>query len=113
MLYANAAAHELAGGALTLGVPAADYPRAYRLYDAAGRALDRTRCPPCAPRAARRSATSRSTGTRPAALRTVLVSGTTITLDGGRRVTVVTFEDVTELEGARRRSTRARRRAAA
>ena len=39
MLYANAAAHRLAGGALTLGVPAEEYPRAYRLYDASGRAL--------------------------------------------------------------------------
>ncbi len=40
----------------------------------------------------------------PGGLRTVLVSGSTISLDGGRRVTVVTFEDVTALEGARRRS---------
>ena len=34
----------------------------------------------------------------------MLVSGTTIALAGGRSVTVVTFEDVTELEVARRRS---------
>ena len=39
--------------------------------------------------------TSRSTGTRPSGLRTVLVSGSTIALGSGRRVTVVTFEDVT------------------
>ena len=41
----------------------------------------------------------------PGGLRTVLVSGSTIALGGGRRVTVVTFEDVSQLEGARRRST--------
>ena len=39
MLYANAAAHRLAGGALTLGVPAEGYARAYRLFDASGRPL--------------------------------------------------------------------------
>jgi len=33
-----------------------------------------------------------------------VVSGSTIALEGGRAVTVVTFEDVTSLEGARRRS---------
>ena len=40
----------------------------------------------------------------PAGIRTVMVSGTTITLAGGARVGVVTFEDVTDLESARRRS---------
>ena len=35
----------------------------------------------------------------PDGLRTVLVSGSTIELGGGRQVTVVTFEDVTQLEG--------------
>ena len=39
VLFANAAAYRLAGGALELGVPAEEYPRAYRLYDASGRAL--------------------------------------------------------------------------
>ena len=39
MLYANAAAHRMAGGALTLGVAAEEYPSAYRLFDASGRPL--------------------------------------------------------------------------
>ncbi len=39
-----------------------------------------------------------------AGMRTVVVSGTTITLAGGRQIAVVTFEDVTELESARRRA---------
>ena len=105
MLYANAAAHRLAGGALTLGVPAEEYPRAYRLYDASGRALDARRDARRA-RGARRdaAATSRSTGTRRAACAPCSCRASTIALEGGRRVTVVTFEDVTALEGARRRS---------
>ena len=54
MLYANAAAHRMAGGALTLGVAAEEYPSAYRLFDASGGRWGRTRCRPCAPPAARR-----------------------------------------------------------
>ncbi|MDA0174423.1 SpoIIE family protein phosphatase [Solirubrobacter taibaiensis] len=37
--------------------------------------------------------------------RTVLVSGTTVTLGGERHVALVSFEDVTELESGRRRAT--------
>jgi PAS domain-containing protein len=104
MLYANAAAHRLAGGVLTLGVPAEDYPRAYRLRDASGRALGPDEMP--AVRAARGETLSHVPvdWDTPEGVRTVLASGSTIALEGGRRVTVVTFEDVTELEGARRRS---------
>ena len=51
-----------------------------------------------------RSATSRSTGTRRTGCAPCSCPASTIALDGGRRVTVVTFEDVTALEGARRRS---------
>src|SRR4051812_36327637 len=104
ILYANAAAHHLAGRALSLGVVAEEYPRACRLYDTSGRVLGRDELP--AVRAARGEALShvQVDWETPGGLRTVLVSGSTITLDGGRRVTVVTFEDVTSLEGARRRS---------
>jgi serine phosphatase RsbU (regulator of sigma subunit)/PAS domain-containing protein len=104
MLYANAAAHRLAGGALTLGVPAEEHPRAYPLYDASGRALGPDEMP--AVRAARGEVVSdvQVDWDTPCGLRAVLVSGSTISLDGGRRVTLVTFEDVTALEGARRRS---------
>jgi serine phosphatase RsbU (regulator of sigma subunit)/PAS domain-containing protein len=104
MLYANAAAHKLAGGVLTLGVPAEEYPRAYRLRDASGRALGPDEMP--AVRAARGETLShvQVDWDTPEGVRTVLASGTTIALAGGRRVTVVTFEDVTQLEGARRRS---------
>ena len=104
MLYANAAAHRLAGGALTLGVPAEEYPRTYRLYDTSGRALGPDEMP--AVRAARGEVLDcvQVDWETPGGIRTVLVSGSTIALEGGRHVTVVTFEDVTTLEGARRRS---------
>jgi serine phosphatase RsbU (regulator of sigma subunit)/PAS domain-containing protein len=104
MLYANAAAHKLAGGVLALGAPAEEYPPAYRLRDASGRALGPDEMP--AVRAARGETLShvQVDWETPEGVRTVLASGTTIALAGGRRVTVVTFEDVTQLEGARRRS---------
>lgn len=104
MLYANAAAHKLAGGTLTLNVPAEEYPRAYRLYDTSGRALGPDEMP--AVRAARGEKLDhvQVDWDTPDGIKTVLVSGSTIELDGGRQVTVVTFEDVTQLEEARRRS---------
>ncbi|WP_157592713.1 SpoIIE family protein phosphatase [Solirubrobacter soli] len=104
MLYANEAAHRLAGGTLTLGVPAEEYPRTYRLYDASGRALEPDEMP--AVRAARGEVLHnvQVDWETPRGICTVLVSGSTISLDGGRQVTLVTFEDVTELEGERRRS---------
>src|SRR3954471_24683428 len=103
-LYANAAAHKLAGGVLALGIAAEDYPRAYRLRDASGRALGPDEMP--AVRAARGETLDhvQVDWDTPDGVRTVLASGTTIELTGGRRVTVVTFEDVTQLERARRRS---------
>jgi PAS domain-containing protein len=104
MLYANTAAHRMAGGALTLGVPAEEYPSAYRLYDESGRPLRPDEMP--AVRAARGETVShvRVDWETPGGMYTVVVSGTTIMLGGGRRITVVTFEDVTELESARRRA---------
>jgi PAS domain-containing protein len=104
ILFANAAAHRLAGGARQLGVEAEDYPRAYRLYDTSGRPLRPDEMP--AVRAARgeRLEHVQVDWDTPSGLRSVLVSGSTIALDAERRVTVVTFEDVTTLEGARRRS---------
>jgi serine phosphatase RsbU (regulator of sigma subunit)/PAS domain-containing protein len=104
ILYANEAARRLAGGALTLDVPAEEYPRTYALYDTSGRALAPDEIP--AVRAARGEVLRnvQVDWETPNGLCTVLVSGSTISLDGDRRVTVVTFEDVTALEGERRRS---------
>ena len=94
----------MAGGTLTLGVPAEDYPSVYRLFDASGRALEPDEMP--AVRAARgeRLEHVQVDWETPRGLRTVLVSGSTIASAAGAEVTVMTFEDVTALEGARRRS---------
>ena len=112
MLYANAAAHRMAGGALTLGVAAEEYASAYRLFDASGRPLTTDEMP--AVRAARGETLShvQVDWETAAGMYTVVVSGTTITLAGGRQIAVVTFEDVTELESSRRRASPARRRVA-
>ena len=94
----------MAGGALTLGVAGRGVRDAYRLYDASGRPLRPDEMP--AVRAARGETLShvQVDWETPAGMRTVVVSGTTITLAGGRRIAVVTFEDVTELESSRRRA---------
>jgi serine phosphatase RsbU (regulator of sigma subunit)/PAS domain-containing protein len=104
LLYANAAAHRLAGGTIALGLPAEDYPRVHRLYDTSGRPLGPDEIP--AVRAARGEVLRhvQVDWETAGSMRTVLVSGSTISLDDGREVTVVTCEDVTALEGARRRS---------
>ena len=105
MLYANAAAHRMAGGALTLGVAAEDYPSAYRLFDASGAAAAHRRDAGRAGRA-RRDAQPRPgrLGDARGHVPPSSSPGTTITLAGGRRIAVVTFEDVTELESSRRRA---------
>ena len=73
----------------------------------------RTRCPPVrAARGERVEHVQRSTGRRRTACAPCSCPASTIALEGGRRVTVVTFEDVTALEGARRRSSGTGRRAA-
>lgn len=104
IVYANAAAHRMAGGALPLGVPAEEYPSTYRLFDASGRPLRPEEMP--AVRAARGEAVSHQQvdWETPKGMISVVVSATTIPLAGGRRITVVTFEDVTQIESSRRRA---------
>ncbi|HEY6889492.1 MAG TPA: SpoIIE family protein phosphatase [Solirubrobacter sp.] len=104
ILHANAAAHRLAGGSLTLGVPAEGYPRAYRLFHASGRPLAPDEMPAVRVARGERLEHVPVDWETPEGLRTVVVSGSLIASADGRRIGVVTFEDVTALEGARRRS---------
>ena len=92
LLYANEAAHRLAGDPLALSSP--------KLYDASGHLLEPDELPSA--RAARGETLSHVPfdWETPAGMRTLLISGTTI----DQQVTVVTFEDATELETERRRS---------
>ena len=105
IVYANKAAHRLAGGLFPLGADADDYPELYHLYDPEGRPLPVEEAP--AVRAARGETLSRvQVGwDTPAGRLTVMASADSILLPGGERMAVVTFEDVTELEAARRRAT--------
>ena len=104
ILYANAVAHRVAGGSLTLGVPAEGYPRAYRLFHASGRPLAPDEMPAVRVARGERLEHVAVDWETPEGLRTVVVSGSIIASADGRRIGVVTFEDVTALEGARRRS---------
>ena len=105
IVYANRAAHRLAGGLFPLAGDAEDYPELYSLYDPEGRPLPLEHVP--AVRAARGETFSKvKVGwDTPAGRLTVVASADAILLPGGERMAVVTFEDVTELEAARRRST--------
>src|SRR4051794_6574670 len=98
ILYANGSAHAVAGGVIA---PAAPMPR---LFDHAGVPLAREAAPLL--RIARGETLSnvQIDWETVDGLRTVLVSGTTVTINGGQRVGVVTFEDVTKLESGRRRA---------
>src|SRR5690348_15705508 len=91
MVYANPAAYELAGG---LPEP--------RLFDPEGRRLPQDELPSV--RAARGESLSnlQLDWETSCGLRTVVVSAATLTMLGGRRVTIVTFEDVSDLESRRR-----------
>jgi PAS domain S-box-containing protein len=84
VFHANAAAHRLAGGAFPMG----------RLDLAVGPAL------------ARGETVSNALleWRTPAGARSLMVSGATVSLLDSERMTVVTLEDVTELETARRRA---------
>src|SRR4051812_6603294 len=104
VLYANAAADRFAGGAFPRAGAAESYARTYELYDESGRLLPGDEHPGV--RAARGerfdnvavdwvSATGR---------RSIVVSAHTVALDGTGELALVTFEDVTELQAARRRS---------
>src|SRR5688572_23629059 len=104
VLYANPAAHRLAGGTMPLAAEAADYEAVYGLMDEHGRRLPSEEHP--AVRAARgeRVRGVHADWSTPGGRRSILVWADTVTLPGASDVVVLTFEDVTELEAARRRT---------
>ena len=85
----------------------ADYASVYGVFDPSGAGCAAMSTPACAPRAASASRTCRSTGSRPAGRRSLVVSAAR-PCRSARPATwrCVTFEDVTELEA---RAPRARR----
>src|SRR5215217_1069434 len=104
MLYANQAAHRLAGGAFPLAGDGENYADTYRVYDESGHLLGNEEHP--AVRAARgeRLRSVPVDWESPTGRHSLLVSADTVTLPGTEPVVVVTFEDVSELQHARRRA---------
>ena len=104
MLYANQAAHRLAGGAFPLAGDGENYADTYRVYDESGHLLGNEEHP--AVRAARgeRLRSVPVDWESPTGRHSLLVSADTVALPGAEPVVVVTFEDVSELQHARRRA---------
>jgi len=98
IIFANAAAHALAGGVLAPGAPMP------RLFDQAGVPLPAAEAPLARVARGETLSNTQIDWDTPDGLKTVLVSGTTLTLGSRQRVGVVTFEDVTRLESGRRRA---------
>jgi PAS domain S-box-containing protein len=102
VLYANRAAHRIAGGEMPLSGGTEDYARLYPCRDVDGRPVASEDMP--GPRIARREPFSalQLDWTTADGVRTVLASGELTRLGDGTEVGVVTFEDVTALEAERR-----------
>ena len=100
-LYANPAAHELAGGRFPLAAGPEEYDAVYRCYDEQGRRIPVDEMP--AMRAARgeRVRNFQIDWETAAGRRSIVVSSDSIEL-GGETVVVSVFEDITDLERARR-----------
>jgi hypothetical protein len=104
VVYANPAAHRLAGGAFPLAGGTEEYPETYAVFDESGRELPADEHP--AVRAARgeRLDNVHVDWVSPVGRRSLLVSADTVARPGVPEVVVITFEDVTELQDTRRRT---------
>ncbi|HKG64822.1 MAG TPA: SpoIIE family protein phosphatase [Solirubrobacteraceae bacterium] len=104
VLYVNPAAHRLAGGRMEKAHDS-DYASVYGVFDPSGRRLASEEHPGV--RAARGEQLENVAvdWVTPAGRRSIVVSAHTVSLGAAGEVALLTFEDVTELEAARRRST--------
>src|SRR4051794_5215461 len=107
VLYANAAAHRLAGGRFPLAADAGAYAATYEIFDEQGRPLPAGDHP--AVRAARGEPVRQALvdWNSPAGRRSLSVTADTARLPGVGHFVLLTFEDVTELQAARRRAAEA------
>ena len=104
VVYANQAAHRLAGGTFPTGAAAEEYDAVYRCFDEHGERIPADRMPGVRAARGERFNNFQMDWETPAGLRSVVVAGDVIALPDGEQVGVVTFEDVSELQSARRRS---------
>jgi PAS domain S-box-containing protein len=107
VFFANRAAHRLAGGSFPLGKPADEYHTVYSCFDAAGARIPNDEMPGVRAARGETFANVHLDWETPGGLRSLVVAGDTIALPEGA-VTVVTFEEVTDVERARRLAQRAR-----
>ena len=103
VLYVNPAAHRLAGGRMEKA-PDADYASVYGVFDPSGRRLRSEEHPGVRAARGERFQNVPVDWVTAAGRRSVAVSAHTVPLAGVGEVALVTFEDVTELEKARRRA---------
>src|SRR4051794_31271861 len=104
VLYVNAAAHRLAGGRMAMADHADSYGTVYGVYDASGRELPVEEHPGVRAARGERFQDLHVDWVTADGRRSIAVSARTVTLGGIGDVALVTFEDVTEPEGARRRA---------
>jgi serine phosphatase RsbU (regulator of sigma subunit)/PAS domain-containing protein len=104
VLYINPAAHRLAGGRMDKAADA-DYASVYGVFDPSGRRLASEEHPGVRAARGERFQNVRVDWLTPAGRRSIAVSAHTVPLGEAGDVALVTFEDVSELEAARRRAT--------
>src|SRR5829696_468128 len=104
VLYVNPAADELAGARIEKAADAADYASLYGAFDPSGRPLAADEYPGVRAARGERFQHVRVDWATAHGRRSLVVSAHTVPLAGAGEVALVSFEDVTELETARRRS---------
>jgi PAS domain S-box-containing protein len=102
VFFANRAAHELAGGAYPLGREAAEYHTVYRCFDENGKRIPDDDMPGVRAARGERLRNIQLDWETPGGLRSLVINSDTLLSARGEPAVVQTFEDVTELEAARR-----------
>ena len=109
VLYANRAAHRLAGEEFPMPTDADDFEEAYRLYDAAGERVPAHRAPGVRAARGERIVNEAIDWHTPGnGWRSLIVSADMVTDPSGEPIVVATFEDVTDLRSAERSERRVR-----
>src|SRR5688572_20945123 len=104
VLYVNPAAHHLAGAPIEKAAGAGDYESMYGAFDPSGRPLAAEEYPGVRAARGERFQNVRVDWDTAAGRRSLVVSAHTVPLSGAGDVAMISFEDVTDLEAARRRS---------
>ena len=114
VLFANRAAHALAGGEFPMPQGTADFGEAFRLYDADGERVPADRAPGVRAARGERIVNEPIDWHTPGnGWRSLIVSADTVPDSAGDPLVVVTFEDVTDLRSAERSERRIREELAA